>query len=31
MCGKEAETEKGFASFVYGSPETVEDLLFWIH
>ncbi|HEY6669414.1 MAG TPA: hypothetical protein VI075_00615 [Methyloceanibacter sp.] len=25
------ETEKGFASFVYGSPETVEDLLFWIH
>jgi hypothetical protein len=25
------ETEKGFASFVDGSPETVEDLLFWIH
>jgi hypothetical protein len=25
------ETEKGFATLVYGSPETAEDLLFWIH
>ena len=24
------KTEEGFASFVYGSPETVEDLLFWV-
>jgi hypothetical protein len=25
------ETEKGFSTLVYGSPETPEDLLFWIH
>jgi hypothetical protein len=25
------ETEKGFATLVYGSPETPEDLLFWVH
>jgi hypothetical protein len=25
------ETEKGFSTLVYGSPETPEDLLFWVH